>query len=186
MRMSVSSIQQILYQSETTHPFNNVLIILNPFDYRYFYEMLIFFSSPPFYTDNVRLPNAETPLSSKIRDDPKFYPFLKDAIGALDGTHINSYVTAEERQASRDRKGAVTQNCLAACDFDMRFLYMFSGWDGSTSDATMFHDARLTDLFVVPGKYYLADAGFPVCESLLIPFRGVRYHLTEWGRADLR
>jgi hypothetical protein len=166
--------------------FINVLTILNPFDYRYIFEMLMFFSSPPFYTDNVRLPNTETPLSPKIRDNPKFYPFFKDAIGALDGTHINSYVTAEERQASRDRKGAVTQNCLAACDFDMRFLYIFSGWDSSTSDATMFHDARLTDLFVVPGKYYLADAGFTICGSLVIPFRGVHYHLAEWGQADLQ
>ena len=100
--------------------------------------------------------------------------------------HINSYVTAEEWQASRDHKGTVAQNCLAACDFDMRFLYMFSGWDGSTSDATMFHDACLTDLFVVLGKYYLADAGFSICKSLLIPFCGVHYHLAEWGRADLQ
>ena len=148
--------------------------------------MLIFFLSPPFYTDNVRLPNTETPLLSKIQDDPKFYPFLKDAIGALDGTHINSYVTAEEWQASWDCKGTITQNCLAACDFDMRFLYMFSGWDGLTSDATMFHDACLTDLFVVLGKYYLADAGFSICKSLLILFCGVHYHLAEWGWADLQ
>jgi hypothetical protein len=148
--------------------------------------MLIFFSSPPFYTDNVRLPNADTPLSPKIRDNPKFYPFFRDAIGALDGTHINCNVTAEERQAARDRKGTVTQNCLAACDFDMKFLYMFSGWDGSIADSMIFYEARLTDLFILRGKYYLADAGFPTCESLIIPFRGTRYHLAEWGRANLR
>ena len=80
----------------------------------------------------------------------------------------------------------MTQNCLAICGFDMKFLYMFSGWDGSASDSTMFHDARFTDLPVLLGKYYLADAGFPICETLLIPYRGVRYHLAEWGRARLR
>jgi hypothetical protein len=153
---------------------------------RYFQEMLLFFSSPPFYSDNVHLPTANTPLSSIIQDNPLFFPFLQDVIGAIDGTHINAYVTVEERQASRDRKGQVTQNCLAACDFNMKFIYMFSGWDGSTADSTMFHDARLTDLPVPHGKYFLADAGFPICDSLLIPYRGVRYHLAEWGRADLR
>ena len=148
--------------------------------------MLLFFSSPPFYSDNVHLPTADTPLSPYIQDNAVFFPFFRDAIGAIDGTHINANVTLEERQASRDRKGGVTQNCLAVCDFDMNFVYMFSGWDGSTADATMFHDARLTDLPVPPGKYFLADAGFPTCDALLIPYRGVRYHLAEWGRADLR
>ena len=50
----------------------------------------------------------------------------------------------------------------------------------------MYHDARLTDLTIPLGKYFLADAGFPICEGLLIPYRGVRYHLQEWGRANLR
>ena len=70
----------------------------------------------------------------------------------------------------------------------MKFLYMFPGWDGSTSDSTMFHNARITDLPVLPERYYLADAGFPPTGSLLLPFRGVvhvRYYLAEWQRADL-
>ena len=66
------------------------------------------------------------------------------------------------------------------------FKYIFSGWDGSTSDSTMYHDARLTDLTIPVGKYFLADAGFPICEGLLIPYRGVRYHLQEWGPANVR
>ena len=47
----------------------------------------------------------------------------------------------------------------------------------------MFYDARITDLHIPVGKYYLADAGFPICEALVIPKRGVRYHLAEWGHA---
>jgi hypothetical protein len=90
------------------------------------------------------------------------------------------------RQAARDRKGGVTQNCLAICGFNMIFFYIFSGWDGSAADSTMFYDARMTDLHIPAGKYYLADAGFPICDALLIPKRGVRYHLAEWGRAQQR
>jgi hypothetical protein len=67
----------------------------------------------------------------------------------------------------------------------MKFIYIFSGWDGSTADTTMFHDARLTDLPVLRGKYFLADAGFQICNALLIPYRGMCYHLAEWGHADL-
>ena len=148
--------------------------------------MLLFFSSPPFYSDNVCLPTANTPLSLKIQDNPLFFPFFRGTIGAIDRTHINTNVMLEEWQTSRDRKCGVTQNCLAACDFDMKFIYIFSGWDGSTADATMFHDARLTDLPVPRGKYFLADVGFQICNALLIPYCGTCYHLAEWGRADLR
>ena len=40
---------------------------------------------------------------------------------------------------------------------------------------------RLTDLTIPHGKFYLADAGFPSCDSLMVPYRGVRYHLKEWA-----
>ena len=67
----------------------------------------------------------------------------------------------------------------------MTFYYVFSGWEGSAADSTMFHDARITNLPVPAGKYYLADAGFPTTASLIIPFRRKCYHLKEWGRANL-
>lgn len=77
-------------------------------------------------------------------------------------------------------------NLLACCSFDLRFQYILSGWDGSAADATMYNEARLSDLLIPPGKYYLADARFGICDSLLVPYRGVRYHLAEWGRASVR
>lgn len=148
--------------------------------------MLVFFSSPPFYNDYIKLPRVDAPIPPEIQDNPKFYPFFKDALGAIDGTHINCCPSAADQQATRDRKGGITQNCLAICGFDLIFYYMFSSWEGSTSDSTMFHDAHMTDLPIPPGQYYLADTGFPNCASLFIPFRGVRYHLQEWGHANLR
>ena len=66
----------------------------------------------------------------------------------------------------------------------MSFLYILSGWEGSAADARIYHDARITDFNIPPGKYYLADAGFAACDELLVPYRGVRYHLAEWGRGN--
>ena len=132
-------------------------------------KMLVFFSSDPFYNQYIHLPPLGAPTPPKIQNNPKFYPFFKDALGAINGTHINATTSAELRQAARDHKGGITQNCLAICEFNMVFYYIFSGWDGSAADSTMFYDARVTDLHIPAGKYYLADAGFPICEALLIP-----------------
>ena len=161
-------------------------MVANPVCRRYFLKMLFFFSSAPFYNDYVKLPHTHAPTPPEIRNNPKFYPFFQGALGAINGTHINCCPSAADRQAARDRKGGLTQNCLAICGFDMVFYYMFSGWEGSAADSTMFHDARVTDLFIPQGRYYLADAGSPTCASLLIPIRGTRYHLQEWSRAQLR
>ena len=132
----------------------------------------------------MRLPDANSPTPPEIRDSSKFYPFFCDALGAIDGTHIRCTATAADRDASRNRKGVVTQNCLAACSFDLRFTYFLSGWEGSTHDSTLFYDARRTDFHIPNGKYYLADAGFASSEVLLVPYRSVRYHLSEWNRAQ--
>jgi hypothetical protein len=94
--------------------------------------------------------------------------------------------SAKERDLARNRKGFMSQNCLAICSFDLHFLYFVAGWDGSTADATMFVDSRVTDLPVPDGRYYLADAGFGSCSALILPYSGVRYHLKEWERADKR
>ena len=98
-------------------------------------------------TQNLLISITTTPPI--ILNDPKYYPFFKDALGAINGTHINCNASAEMHQAARDCKGSVTQNCLAICGFDMIFYYIFSGWDGSVTDSTMFHDARMTDLHVL-------------------------------------
>ena len=47
----------------------------------------------------------------------------------------------------------------------------------------LFSEAHQIDFYILKGKYYLADAGFASSEALLIPYRNVRYHLAEWGRA---
>jgi hypothetical protein len=85
--------------------------------------MLQFFSSPPFYTRYVYLPNESDPCPSQIRENTKLYPYFKDALGTLDGTHLDCMPPAYMRMLFRNHKGAITQNCLFASSFNMRFLY---------------------------------------------------------------
>ena len=148
--------------------------------------MLDILAGHEFYTTYVRLPSVEDPPPEAIRLNPKWWPYFQNVLGALDGTHINCSPSAAELHTARNRKGGVTQNCLAAVDFNMRFLFFVSGWDGCVADASMYAHARLTGFAIPPGKCYLADAGFGICDALLIPFRNTRYHLAEWARAAQR
>ncbi|EEB99079.1 hypothetical protein MPER_01303, partial [Moniliophthora perniciosa FA553] len=84
----------------------------------------------------------------------------------------------------RDRKGRLTQNVFAACDFNLCYVYVCSGWEGTAADSTIFEYVRARDFAVPKGRYYLADAGFPICDVLMTPYRGVRYHLKEWSRGS--
>ncbi|XBI18479.1 hypothetical protein VPH35_060250 [Triticum aestivum] len=72
---------------------------------------------------------------------------------------------------------------MAAVDFDLCFTYVLADWEGSAHDATVLADAltRERGLQVPPGKFYLVDAGYGARHGFLPPFRGVRYHLNEWG-----
>lgn len=35
----------------------------------------------------------------------------------------------------------MSQNVLAACNFDLEFIYVLSGWEGSAHDAKVLNDA---------------------------------------------
>ena len=122
-------------------------------------------------------------LPDLILHNDDFYPYFGDCIGAIDGTHIPVFVPERRHAPYRNRKGEISQNVLAACSFDFKFVYILSGWEGSTSDSLVYQDARATDFHIPEGKYYLADAGYPNTDALLVPYRGVRYHLREWGNS---
>jgi hypothetical protein len=144
------------------------------------------FSYAPFYTKYVKLPTTDDSPSLFFKDNPKMWPFFQHAVGAIDGSHLPFYPPAKERELYRNRKGFCSQNGLFCCTFSLYFTYALTGWEGSSSDARVFEDAITTDLVVPFGFYLLADAGFPHCKELLIPYRGKRYHLQEWGRAKLK
>lgn len=80
----------------------------------------------------------------------------------------------------KNKHGIVTQNVLAACNFDMRFTYVLPGWEGSAPDARVLGDAASNQGLAVPSQsYYLADAAYHNTDWLLTPYRGVRSRFSE-------
>ncbi|KIK12064.1 hypothetical protein PISMIDRAFT_74868, partial [Pisolithus microcarpus 441] len=71
---------------------------------KYFKKILYAFSSPGIYARYVWLPHEDDPVHPTILNDPKFYPFFRDALGAIDRTHITCVPATDERDMSRNRK----------------------------------------------------------------------------------
>ncbi|GMP62181.1 hypothetical protein CsSME_00024379 [Camellia sinensis var. sinensis] len=123
-------------------------------------------------------------VPAEIRHNPRFYPFFKDCVGAIDGTHISARVPASEQIPYRGKHTVTTQNVMCVCSFDMRFTYVLAGWEGTANDSRVFietvHDP--TNLFPIPptDKYYVVDSGYTNMPGFLSPYRGERYHLNEF------
>nr|XP_025686021.1 putative nuclease HARBI1 [Arachis hypogaea] len=131
----------------------------------------------------LRQPSASI-VSPAILHNHRFYPYFKDCIGAIDGTHFRVKVPIADQPKFRGRKDWPTQNVLAACDFDMKFTYVLTGWEGTASDSKVLKNALSRDdnLKLPRGKFYLGDAGFMLKHGLITPYRSVRYHLKEYAR----
>jgi hypothetical protein len=55
-----------------------------------------------------------------------------------------------------------------------------AGWEGSAHDTTVYRNAHyFNGLVTPPGKYWLGDAGYPNTDTILVLYRGTRYHLKE-------
>ncbi|XP_039842765.1 uncharacterized protein LOC120702870 isoform X2 [Panicum virgatum] len=117
----------------------------------------------------------------------RFYPYFTNCIGAIDGTHVQCVVSKNLFVQHLCRKGTATQNVMVACDFDMRFTFVLSGWPGSVHDMRPFNDAITTYSHVFPhpppGKYYLVDSGYCNQVGYLAPYKGTKYHLQEYRNA---
>jgi hypothetical protein len=150
---------------------------------RTYHKVMRYFLLPSLFESFVSLPTTSTPCSTRIEDDNNFFPFFIDCVGAIDGTHIPILPPTEERVPFRNRKGFLSQNVLAVCDFELRFTMVMSGWEGSVADSTLWLEAhRIGALNLPKEKYLLGDAGFANCDACLTPYRGVRYHLKEWTK----
>jgi len=135
------------------------------------------------HTTFVVLPDSNTPLPDRLKD-PK-YSYFKDCLGALDGTHISAYIPVIDQDRFRNRKGTLSQNVLAVCNFDLIFVYLLPGWEGSAHDGRVLQDAQFRHGFNTPrGKFWLGDAGYGNSEFVLSPYRKVRYHLKEQRLAE--
>ena len=68
--------------------------------------------------------------------------YLKDCVGAIDGTHMSSVIPQDKQLPYRSgRKGECTRNVMAACDFDMQFTFIYAGWKGTANDSQIMADA---------------------------------------------
>ncbi|RYQ81153.1 protein ALP1-like [Arachis hypogaea] len=118
---------------------------------------------------------------SQYRMDER-WKWFKDCLGALDGTHIKVNVLEADKPRYRNRKGDITTNVLGVVAPDMQFIYVLAGWEGSAADSRVLRDALFRNGFSVPqGHYYLCDAGYMNCEGFLAPYRGQKYHLSEFN-----
>jgi DDE superfamily endonuclease len=108
------------------------------------------------YQSNCILPESNTPTASKILDNYQFASYFGDCLGALDGTHIEMHVPTVLQPRYQNRKGTISQNILAVCDFNMKFVYILAGWEGSAHDSRVLLDAQAGKGFKTPtGKYWL-------------------------------
>ncbi|KAG2033027.1 hypothetical protein BDR03DRAFT_839824, partial [Suillus americanus] len=70
----------------------------------YFHKMLDILSSHPFYMQYIHLPADDAPVSSKICDNPKRWPYFMDTIGAIDGSHIHAFPRSYDHHLYQNRK----------------------------------------------------------------------------------
>ena len=65
-------------------------------------------------------------------------------------------ITGRDISSYRNRHGTISQNVLAACNFDLEFIYVLSGWEGSAHDSKVLNDAlsRRNGLKVPQGFFF--------------------------------
>jgi hypothetical protein len=75
---------------------------------------------------------------------------------------VQAYVPKHMEASFHGRKSYATQNVMAAVYFNLRFTFVLVGWEETTHDALVLHDAleRENGIRVPEGKYNL-------CSSLL-------------------
>ncbi|XP_038705743.1 uncharacterized protein LOC120001469 isoform X2 [Tripterygium wilfordii] len=131
-------------------------------------------------------PPLTTP--AEILNSNRFFPYFKDCIGVIDGMHIPAHVPAKDQSRFRNQSGFLSQNVLAACTFDMQFIFIYPGWEGSVADSRVLRavldDPDQNFPHVPEGKYYLVDMGYSNMEGFIAPYPGVQCHLQEYKGAN--
>lgn len=73
-----------------------------------------------------------------IRCHENYFPWFEDCVGANDGTHISAWLPINKQIPYRGWKSKMTQNVIAACDFNTCFSFILTDWEGSAHDAIIF------------------------------------------------
>jgi hypothetical protein len=95
----------------------------------------------------------------KITKNPRFFPFFRNCLGAIDGTHIPIWISSKKTSPFRNRKGTLSINVTVACDFDLNITFVSNGWEGSATDWRVLRSAVSKGFHVPSDKFYLVDGG---------------------------
>jgi hypothetical protein len=76
------------------------------------------------YLHFTSLLNANTPLATQILNNPKYYPYFNNYLGALGGMHVLIHAPLEEQLQYCNQKGTLSQKVLAVYDFNMQFVFV--------------------------------------------------------------
>ncbi|KIM67423.1 hypothetical protein SCLCIDRAFT_40316, partial [Scleroderma citrinum Foug A] len=71
---------------------------------RYFCKMVKIFTSELFYSKYISLASSTTDVHPNIVNNYRFFPYFKDAIGAIDGSHIPASPPLCDHATYRNRK----------------------------------------------------------------------------------
>jgi hypothetical protein len=82
---------------------------------RYIHWILNMLTLMKIYSAYVKLPTCSSPVPDEIRESVDFWPYFKDCIGAIDGSHIPAFAPESMWTRFWNWKGQVSQNILVWC-----------------------------------------------------------------------
>lgn len=149
-----------------------------------FHEVLNALTTSEVLQAYLRLPLAEYNKRAP-ENRPEVRPFFEGCVGACDGIHIPISVPAGKQEVWQNRFGYTSHHVLAFCDFEMNFVYILAGMEGSATKSRVLTFAlqKFKDLFsglIKDGSYFLGDVGFsPGIPPVLAPYYKFRYPRPE-------
>jgi len=158
------------------------------YNFSYFHKMLHIFSLPPFYTKYVHLPTADDPVPSHICNNPKFWPFFQDTLGAFRWQPhpqfppcIRTSIQAENRKGFHLPKTV----SLSAHSLFCLFTHILGG--KICNQCSLFMKQLVWQIYwSLLGNTSLLMLAIQHVQELLVPYHGVRYHLAEWAVQNIR
>jgi len=132
------------------------------------------------------MPRGKLHPYPKLASNPRFQAFLPGCIGAVDGSHYECRVPMEQQDIYHNHHGYTSFNVCRIVDFSGRWIYMLAGWEGSAHDSRVYHDTWTKDLVIPKEAYVLGDSGYGNSHCVIMPYRGICYHLQKITRNHLR